>query len=357
MDTAILFTEITGKSGDVGVVTLNRPQALNSLTESMITAFDMQLSAWAKVEHIKAVVVRAAEGRAFCAGGDIRKIYEAGKQGDASIAKFFWNEYRLNRRIFHYKKPYISLLDGITMGGGVGISIHGSHRVGTERLVFAMPETGIGFFPDVGGSYFLPRCPGKIGLYLGLSGERLQAVDALAAKLIDCVISSERIDELLHELVDTDFSQDNYAAVTALLNKFHTPPSEQASLITQRNDIDVCFDANNVQEILEKLKSVDNAWANKVAKIIASKSPTSLQVTFRQLQNGSRLDFDECMKMEYRMVNRFLTTHDFLEGVRAAIIDKDQAPQWVPGNLAEVSEEMVAGFFAPLTTKQELRFE
>src|SRR3990167_4221018 len=185
----ILFEELVGHEGNIGLVTLNRPKALNALTHSMILSLDKQLTLWEEQENIKAIVITAVEGRAFCAGGDIRFTYEKWDYNDGSLPLYFRDEYRLNRRIFHYSKPYIALLDGITMGGGVGISIHGSHRVATENLVFAMPETGIGFFPDVGGTYFLPRLPDKFGYYLGITGARIDCYDCCALGLTQHFVS------------------------------------------------------------------------------------------------------------------------------------------------------------------------
>src|SRR3990167_5250483 len=289
----VLFEEKVGKQGSLGIITLNRQDALNALNRSMIQSLDKQLVLWEKADYIKAVVIRAAEGRAFCAGGDIRFTYEQWLQHEeAAVIQLFYDEYRLNRRIFHYPKPFIALLDGITMGGGVGISIHGSHRVATERLVFAMPETGIGFFPDVGGSYFLPRLPGKIGYYLGLVGLRINYSDCCAIGLTQYLVSRDALKTIISTLAETAFGHDADASVTTVLNQFNlaTPPT---TLSQARTNIDACFSHRTVEEIVYALESCTDAWGSDVAATLRKKSPTSLKVTLRQLHEGANLHFDD----------------------------------------------------------------
>lgn len=350
----VLFEEKVGKQGSLGIITLNRQDALNALNRSMIQSLDKQLVLWEKADYIKAVVIRAAEGRAFCAGGDIRFTYEQWLQHEeAAVIQLFYDEYRLNRRIFHYPKPFIALLDGITMGGGVGISIHGSHRVATERLVFAMPETGIGFFPDVGGSYFLPRLPGKVGYYLGLVGPRINHNDCCAIGLTQHLVSRAVLPTIIEAVAETNLGQDAKMTVTQLLKQFSmlAQPSTLASLQT---DIDACFGADTVEAIVASLESCANPWGRDTAALLRKKSPTSLKVTLQQLSAGRHLDFDSCMQLEFRLVNRFLQEHDFREGVRAVIIDKDQSPQWQPASLEAVTAEIIKPYFLPLA--EELPF-
>ncbi|OGT45841.1 MAG: hypothetical protein A3E83_00495 [Gammaproteobacteria bacterium RIFCSPHIGHO2_12_FULL_41_20] len=344
----ILFEEVTGNHGNVGVITLHRQEALNALNYTMILSLEKQLIAWEKADHIKAVVIQAAEGRAFCAGGDLRFTYDKWLHHEATLTDFFRDEYRLNRRIYHYPKPYIALLDGITMGGGVGISIHGSHRVATERLVFAMPETGIGFFPDVGGSYFLPRLPGKIGYYLGLVGLRINYSDCCAIGLTQYLVSRDALKTIISTLAETAFGHDADASVTTVLNQFNlaTPPT---TLSQARTNIDACFSHRTVEEIVYALESCTDAWGSDVAATLRKKSPTSLKVTLRQLHEGANLHFDDCMRLEYRLVSRFLQEHDFREGIRAVIIDKDQSPRWQPSSLEAVTAAEVNKYFSPLT--------
>lgn len=343
----VLFEEISGNGGHLGVMTLNRPHVLNSLNHAMIHAMVGQLQSWALATHIKAVLIRAAEGRAFCAGGDLRLTYDRIKAHDPVMARFFYDEYQLNRTIFHFPKPYIALLDGITMGGGVGISIHGSHRVATDRLLFAMPETGIGFFPDVGGSYFLPRLPGCIGFYLGLTGARIESDDCVAMGIAHQKVAREALPELINALAQHPFVGDPRAAVSNVIEQFCVQ-LEPSQLIAQQKALDSCFNHHTMEDILHALQHSDNPRCQHAAEVIIKKSPTSLKITLRALQEGKHLDFDACMRQEYRLVTRFLKSHDFSEGIRAVIIDKDQAPHWEPSTLQGVTHHDVDSYFAPL---------
>ncbi|MFQ5984344.1 MAG: enoyl-CoA hydratase/isomerase family protein [Alphaproteobacteria bacterium] len=335
-------------SGAVGRVELNRPKALNALTLAMMRRFDAKLIAWAGDARVKAVVVTGAGERAFCAGGDIRALYEAmGRPDDPLPRDFYRQEYTLNHRIFHYPKPYIALVDGVVMGGGVGVSVHGSHRVVTERLIFAMPETGIGLFPDVGGSYFLFRCPGRIGMYLGLTGARLGPADALYCGLATHYVPRERLRPLATALAGADVGDDARQAVSTVIERFAADPGP-APLAQHRDAIDRCFAARSVEGIMEALQAEGSAWAKETRAMLETKSPTSLKVTFRQLTAGAGLDIAEALTIEFRLTQRFVAGHDFYEGVRAAVIDKDNAPAWKPARLGEVDEAEVDSYFAPL---------
>src|SRR5215813_13622839 len=261
--------------GCIGVVTLNRPQALNALTLAMVIDIDRQLVAWADEPDIAAVVIRSAGGRAFCAGGDIRALYEASRRGDAYTRDFYREEYRLNHRIKTYPKPHIALIDGIVMGGGVGLSVHGSHRVVSERSLFAMPETGIGFFPDVGGTWFLPRLPGSLGAYLGLTGARLGAADMLYCGIATHHCPSDRFESLLDDLGHS-------SVVTKVLDR-HATDAGAPSLAQHRAVIDRCFSADAIEEILGRLDRESGDWAKETAALLRQKSPTSLKVVQRQL--------------------------------------------------------------------------
>lgn len=345
--TEVLFDEIPGNAGNLGVIILNRPTVLNSLNQSMIIAMHEQLSAWAEAEHIKAVVIRAAEGRAFCAGGDLRLIYDRIRTHDPSMTHFFYDEYQLNRYIFHFPKPYIALLDGITMGGGVGISIHGSHRVGTERLTFAMPETGIGFFPDIGGTYFLPRLPGYLGFYLGLIGAKINSDDCVHLGITQQKVAHAVLPQLIDALANHPFDDDPKAAVTHVIEQFKMP-IEPSNLLAEQQAIDTCFSKNTMEEIVLALQTANDNLCKQAATLIPKKSPTSLKVTLEALQEGKQMDFDACMRQEFRLTCRFLEGNDFAEGIRAVIIDKDQTPQWNPSTLAGVSASFVKKYFAPL---------
>jgi enoyl-CoA hydratase/carnithine racemase len=347
----ILFEEMPGTDGNLGIITLNRPAVLNSLNHDMIVAMHPQLIKWAQSPDIKAVVIRAVEGRAFCAGGDLRLTYDRAKQQNPLMTEFFYDEYHLNRCIYHYSKPYIALLDGITMGGGVGLSIHGSHRVATERLLFAMPETGIGFFPDVGGTYFLPRLSDAAGYYLGLTGARIKADDCTALGLTNHKINHDAIPDLLSALANTAFTSDARASVTDIIASFDTKLAG-SPLQDARSEIKNCFTAASVEAIINQLTASTSQVCQEALAALQKKSPTSLKVTLAALNNGRDLDFDACMQQEFRLVSRFLLGHDFIEGIRAVIIDKDQSPVWQPALLAEVSQQTVMDYFAPL--KKEL---
>lgn len=338
----ILFEELIGKNGNIGLITLNRPSALNALNHVMFKAMREHLNIWQGQPSIKAVVIRAAEGRAFCAGGDVKSVYEKRLNKANDVEDFFKDEYAVNRLIYHYSKPYIALLDGITMGGGAGVSLHGSHRVATERMSFAMPETAIGFFPDVGASYFLSRVPYKIGFYLGLSGDRIAYNDVFDLGLVDDVISSDKQHQLIQCLVEADLPSKQ--AVTNIIKDFiiHVPPSE---LMKHKHAIESCFSYPTVEKILEAL-DLSSDWCKQVASTLKTKSPTSLKVTLQEMLRGEQLDFDACMDMEYVMMQQFLTSHDFLEGVRAVLIDKDKNPKWQPDSLSKVTEKSVLEYFA-----------
>ena len=334
------------RRGAVALVTLNRPKALNALTTAMCRELDARLAAWAGDPEVAAVIVKGAGERAFCAGGDVVVIYNSGRGDRVAAAEFFQAEYRLDRRIFHYPKPYIALIDGIVMGGGVGVSVHGSHRVATGRTLFAMPETGIGLFPDVGGSYFLPRLPGALGMYLGLTGQRIEAADCLYSGIATHYLESARQTELEPALAEADWSGDAKAAAGRVISNLAADPGA-AALAARRAVIDRCFAKGSVEEILVALAAESSDWAEHTGKGLLTRSPTSLKVTFRQLREGAKLDFDAAMIMEYRLSQACVAGHDFIEGVRAAVIDKDRNPVWQPATLAEVDEETVARHFAP----------
>lgn len=328
--------------GRLGVITLNKPQALNALSLAMIRAMEPQLRAWAGDDDISAVVIQGAGERAFCAGGDIRDLYD--KRGTDFGPAYYRAEYTQNVTIFNYPKPYIALMDGVVMGGGVGVAVHGSHRVVTERTLFAMPETGIGLFPDIGASWFLPRCPGEIGMYLGLTGYRMAAADCLYSGIGDVYIPSDRFDAMFDALANT---ASDAGVISAVLEQFSADPGPN-KLAAQRAAIDRCFSATTVEAILARLAAEGSPWADETAATIGTKSPTSLKVTFRQLRTGPALQrFEDVMQMEYRIADRCFRGHDLFEGIRAVVIDKDGAPRWSPPDLAGVSETDVDEYFAP----------
>lgn len=334
MNDEILF-EVRGKAG---FVTLNRPRALNALTHDKVKALASQLETWSEDPDVRHIVIRGAGGKAFCAGGDIRSIYDARLAGEVDGLKtFFRDEYTLNAYIKAYPKPYIALIDGIVMGGGVGVSVHGSHRVGTENTLFSMPETGIGFFPDVGGTYFLPRMPRRTGIYCALSAGRLRQADALASGVLTHAVAQENLSDLQSALETAD-------DVDATLERFRVSP-EAGPVEENGMLIEHAFSASSVDEVLERLDASSDAFAIKTANAIRGKSPTSLLISFEQMKRGAALNFNECMKLEYRIVSHILKGEDFFEGIRAVVVDKDQSPKWQPNQLAQVDRAGLASYF------------
>ena len=334
------------RRGAAGLITLNRPKALNALTREMCIAMREQLDNWAGEDAIKTVVIRSPNERAFCAGGDIRALYEAGRAGGPAATAFYRDEYRLNAAIKHFPKPYVALLHGIVMGGGVGISIHGSHRVMDQTVTFAMPETGIGLFPDVGGSYFLSRVPGELGMYLALTGERLKTPDCVYAGIATHFVPQNLTEELLSALEGGENPD-------LVLGSF-AESAGSAPLSDVRESIDRIFSERSVDGVVAALDAEATEWTAATAATLRRKSPTSLKVTFRQVREGARLSFNDCLRMEFRMVTHMMAGRDFYEGVRALIIDKDNAPQWQPPELAKVSDADVDAYFAPVPDELSL---
>jgi len=335
------------RRGAAGIVTLNRPQALNAVTHGMVCALRAQLDLWAGDAAVTRVVIQAAGERAFSAGGDIRALYDLGQAFRHDEALQFWrDEYPLNAAIKNYRKPYVALIDGIVMGGGVGVSVHGSHRVAGDRFSFAMPEVGIGFFPDVGATWFLPRLPGELGTYCALTGERFGSADGCAAGLATHRIASARFAELLDALTGS-------VSVDAVLAAFAEPAGE-GPILARRAAIDRLFAGNQVEGIIAELErevalgGADAEWAGKTAATMRTKSPLSLKLALAQVRRGKTWDFETCMRAEFRIVSRVIQDHDFYEGVRAVIVDKDNKPRWQPSTLAAVSAAEVERHFAPL---------
>jgi enoyl-CoA hydratase len=341
------------RRGAAGIVTLNRPKALNAITHGMVRALAAQLAEWAKESAVTRVLLLAAGDRAFSAGGDIRALHDLGRAGRHGEALQFWrDEYMLNTLIKRYPKPYVALIDGMVMGGGVGISVHGSHRVAGDRFQFAMPEVGIGFFPDVGATWFLPRMPGEVGTYCALTGERMKNADAVPFGIATHYVASGRFPELAEALTATE-------PVDAVLEAF-AERLGLGPLTVYRAAIDRTFDSNHVEDILAALDreavsgSQEAGWAGATAAIIRAKSPVSLKIALAQVRGGRQWSFTECMKMEFRIVSRIIYREDFYEGVRAVIIDKDNAPRWKPERLAQVLESDLDPYFAPLETELDL---
>jgi enoyl-CoA hydratase len=338
---------IIHREGVAGRISLNRPQALHALNEEMCLVMDAALKAWADDDEIELVVVDHAKGtRGFCAGGDIRMLAESGAADGSAAQAFFRAEYRLNTRIKNYPKPYVAIIDGVTMGGGVGVSVHGSHRVATERTTFAMPETGIGLFPDVGGGWFLPRLGPPLGMWLALSGERLKGGDVCAAGVATHFVESNVVDVVIGSVCDGGLE---------LLDAMDW--DETGSFEKHREVIERCFWKDSVEEIFLALEGESSDWAKAQLANLRTKSPQTLKVAHRQLRRGLDMrSFEDNMRMEYRIASRVVSRHDFQEGVRAVIVDKDNKPQWNPPTLAGVTERMLDEIFAPLD-EGELTFD
>lgn len=335
---------MTTQVGHLGVITLSRPKALNALTLPMVRALQRQLDDWSMNPLVHAVVIQSSGGKAFCAGGDVRWLYDAGKRGDPDQLRFFNEEYHLNKTIYHYPKPYVALMDGLTMGGGVGISLHGSHPVASSSFEFAMPETAIGFFPDIGASYLLNRTPGFIGIYLALTGNRLNAEDSLAAGLVRYVIPAHQFAMILHDLQSLNLTEHAFERVSECLQRFSSSVNPDA-IMSIKAHVDDIFNDDNLTSILNRLKQETHEWAQATYLNLLNKSPLSLYVTFAQLKKAAHLDFDECIALDYQLVQHFIRDHDFYEGVRSLLIDKDKSPHWQPVDFQHVRQEQVTSYF------------
>ncbi len=334
--------------GGVGHIRLNRPKVLNALSAPQYHQLTATLTAWESDERVRLVLLEGEGERAFCAGGDIRMVWDAWKRGDHAFNRdIFRTEYRLNRRINAYPKPYVSILDGIVMGGGAGLSINGRWRVATERTQFAMPETGIGFFPDVGATHFLGRCPGQLGLYLGLTGARLGPADCLWSGIATHFVPVESLAALRQSLFAAATAADPDGAVEEVLKRFHRDPGE-GPMAGRRDELERCFAPRRLDDIVESLRTHKSQWAWDTVETLAGRSPFSLTVAHRQLTEGRGLDFDDAIRREFRLAWRFLAGHDFYEGIRAQVVDKDRSPSWSPASLAEVDATQVAGMFTSL---------
>ena len=334
-----------------GIITLDRPRTLNSLSLEMIRALSDALLAWRDNPAVDAVVLRSSTDKALCAGGDIRYFYDVGTMpttgGSASLEDFFTEEYRLNHLIHYYPKLYVALMDGVVMGGGLGISEAGPGtglRVVTDGTKMAMPEVNIGLFPDVGGSYFLARAPGKLGRYLGLTGLTIRAADALYAGLADTFVPQAQMAALL-SLIETMPGAQLRAAITKLAAPF-AGDAGLATLQAERDTIDRHFGQSTVEGIMASLASDPNPFAQKALAAMQKRSPLLMRVTLELLERGATMSLADCLRLERILVRRNFEHGEVLEGIRALVIDKDNAPQWKPPTLAEVTDEMVAQFFA-----------
>ena len=339
--------------GNVGLISLDRPKALNALTHGMILAIGPQLRSWADDPNVAAVVIRGAGDRAFCAGGDVLEIYRDGLaaregKGNGLTRDYFRAEYTLNHLIHTFPKPYVALADGIVMGGGVGLSIHGSHRVVTEATAFAMPEVGIGLFPDVGATWFLPRCPGELGTYLALSGDRCGPGDCVYIGFARHFIRRARLGDVVDALAGATWTgRPANAVVEEILDGFSEPPGDN-HLSVHRDLIDHCFSADSIDGVLGRLEAAGTDWARETAATIRTRSPSSLTIALRALRDGRTLDYPACVAMEYRLTQWCMAGNDWYEGIRALLVDKDKTPRWRPSSLDEITGADVDRAFTPL---------
>jgi len=338
---------LTLVEGGVGRLRLNRPKAIHALTREMCVAMSDALLRWREDPAIRLVMIDHVDGRGFCAGGDIRLIAESGASDGVAARRFFHDEYRLNHLLFTYAKPVIAFMDGITMGGGVGISQPANYRIATERTIYAMPESGIGLFPDVGAGWYLSRLPGRTGEFLALTGARIDGAECVALGLSTHYVPSERLDELKQALIA------NPAEIDRLVAEFAEAPPE-ARIIGNRNKIDRLFAADRYEDVLAALKADGSEWAQKESATLATKSPQTCKVSLRLLAQGrDHVDFAEEMKVEYRVAAHICQRHDFIEGVRALIIDKDNSPKWDPPTPEGVTDHLLDQIFAPLPADEE----
>lgn len=332
----------------LGLITLNRPKAINALSHSMVGVIVEALRSWAEDDAIRTVAVVGAGERGLCAGGDIVAIYHDAKTGaagaDSPTGVFWRDEYALNAVIGRYPKPYVVVMDGIVMGGGVGLSGHGSHRIVTERSKVGMPEVGIGFIPDVGGTYLLSRTPGELGTHIALTTSRMSAGDAITAGFADYYLASEHVPALLDTL--------RTEAADIAIAKFATAAPE-SEMVAQREWIDTCYSADTVEEIVAALQASAAPEAAVAAAEILAKSPVALKVTLRSLRRARALpSLEAVLNEEYRVSIASLASHDLVEGIRAQVVDKDRNPQWAPATLAEVTAAQVDAYFAELGDRE-----
>jgi enoyl-CoA hydratase len=331
---------LTRVEGGVGLITLNRPKAINSLNHPMVNALSAALTRWENDDAVRAVVLSGAGERGLCAGGDVVAVYESARKDGVETKKFWRDEYLLNGQIGRFGKPYVSLMDGIVMGGGVGVSAHGSVRVVTETSKVAMPEVGIGFIPDVGGAFLLSRAPGALGLHAALTGAPFSGSDAIAMGFADHYVPHDELDAFTKAIVDDGI----HSALAA--HAVEPPPSE---LVAQSDWIDRCFSGDTVEDIVAALRGHGTGPANEAADLIATRSPIAVSVALEAVRRAAKMDsLEEVLVQDYRVSCASASSHDLVEGIRAQIIDKDRNPKWSPATLAEVTAADVQAYFAPV---------
>ncbi|CAF3353161.1 unnamed protein product [Rotaria sp. Silwood1] len=342
-----------------GIILLNKPKTLNALSLPMIHQIYPKMKEWESDGKTQLVIIKSTTSKAFCAGGDIKALLAKTSEGETLRREFFREEYKLNYLTGSYKLPYVAIINGITMGGGCGLSVHGPFRIATETTTIAMPETAIGLFPDVGGSHFLPRLPSNLGVFLGLTGYRLRGIDNYHAGIATHFVPTNKLEEIERKLVEIPNA--DYNTVNAFLNQHAKMTDAQERFSLERelpliNDL-FSIDTKNVETILEKLKSNGSDFALKQLSILEKMSPTSLKLTFEQIKRGKNLNLKDCLIMEYRMVQNVMKGHDFFEGVRAVLVDKDNKPQWKPNSLKNVSDKEIEQYFEKPSSHEDLQLE
>lgn len=348
-ESSLVLSEV---HGPVGHIILNRPEALNSLNLEMVRAMHGQLAQWAEDEAIKAVILRGNGERAFCAGGDIRSLYDSFLAEDGMYVDFFVEEYALDEFIHNYPKPFIALMHGYVLGGGMGLVQGASVRVVSEKARLGMPEVGIGYFPDVGGSYFLPRLPHKFGYWMGITGQHVNAADSLAVELADVFISSHNFAAFSQALAQADWSQGSAEAVVSqVVEDFAEPLPEDVKETVHLPLIKKHFGHSSVQQIVASLEAEEEqkAWAQNTLKVMRSRSPLAMAVTLSLLRHGESLTLRQCFDLEIHLDKQWFSKGNIMEGVRALIVDKDKNPQWEPATIEEVEDAQVAAFFSDFT--------
>lgn len=352
---SLILAEIRNK---IGHITLNRVSAFNAINLQMVRELREQLDLWAADNHVRAIVLRANGDKAFCAGGDIRDMYNNQKAGNQGNATFFREEYALDQLIHAYPKPFIALVDGLVLGGGMGLIQGANFRVVTEKAVLGMPEVCIGYFPDVGSSYFLSRMPSATGLYMGVTGNSINFSDALELGLADRYLAHQDIADFDHKLDHLEWSADASRSIEQLLVSFAGNETSSAELTSKHGLINKHFSHNTLDKIFTSLANETDpaaqAWCQDTLVTLNSRSPLAMAVTLELLQRGKLLSLSECFNMEYHLGCRWFGNNDFLEGVRALIIDKDKNPQWNPAVYTELKDQQIQDFFTelPTSTKQ-----
>lgn len=343
--TEVLFEE---KFNGVGVITLNRPKVLNSLNLNMVQMIHEKLVKWEENDDIKLIILRGKEARAFCAGGDIKSLYKA--KEDSEVLRyaqdFFKEEYQLDEYLASYKKPIIAKLEGIVMGGGVGLAIHSDYRIVTENTRWAMPEMNLGFFPDVGAGYFLNQAPNQLGKYLALTGEIINGKEALYIKAADYLLTSENTEKLFNELEHIEFKDDVKKEIDLLIKKYETENIQSFNLFVHEDKINTHFAYDSVEEIIESLENDRSDFSNSTRHTLLGKSPVSLKVANRQLTYCKEKSLEEVLTMDYILAFNFLRHHDFYEGVRSVLVDKDRTPDYDYKLLSDVNNQLVESFFS-----------